>query len=60
MGLVLIQAGHQLAQFQAAAASHAQGLQRGNRHRGTHQQGQVYPGNVLQQGRQRQDAQVLL
>ena len=60
MGLMPVQAGHQLAEIEATAAGHAQGLQRGNRHRGAHQQGQVNPGNVLQQGCQRQNAQVSL
>ena len=55
-----VQARHQLAEIEATAAGHAQGLQRGNRHRGAHQQRQIDPGNILQQGCQRQNAQVLL
>ncbi len=51
---------HQLTHIQPAAAGHAQGLQRGHRDGRAHQQGQINAGNVLQQSRQRQDAQMLL
>ena len=60
LGPELINALHQLPDIQATTAGHPKVMQGRDHHRAAHQQRQINPGDIFQQGGQRQDAQVPL